>query len=386
MRQVYLDYAATTPVKEEVLEIMLPYFTNKFGNPSTLYNSGVDVKTALDKARSRVSELIGARKEEIYFTSGGTEADNWAVIGVAKSNRTTRNHMITTKIEHHALLHSCKSLEEEGIEVTYLDVDSKGRVSLRDLERAITNKTFLISIMFANNEIGTIQPIKEIGEIAKKRGVLFHTDAVQAVGNVPINVQELNVDLLSMSAHKIYGPKGVGALYIRKGVEISNLINGGGQENNKRAGTENVPGIVGFGKAAELAKENLEEHIAKITELRDYFLEGIMANIPDVDINGDIENRLPGTINLVFNEANGSSLRLYMYRRGIEVSAGAACSANSIEPSHVLQALGLPPEKVSSSFRFSIGDFTTEEDLDYTVKEIAYMVNIIRQTKPVDAC
>jgi len=386
LRQVYLDYAATTPVKEEVLEIMLPYFTNKFGNPSTLYNSGVDVKTALDKARSRVSELIGARKEEIYFTSGGTEADNWAVIGVAKSNRTTRNHMITTKIEHHALLHSCKSLEEEGIEVTYLDVDSKGRVSLRDLERAITNKTFLISIMFANNEIGTIQPIKEIGEIAKKRGVLFHTDAVQAVGNVPINVQELNVDLLSMSAHKIYGPKGVGALYIRKGVEISNLINGGGQENNKRAGTENVPGIVGFGKAAELAKENLEEHIAKITELRDYFLEGIMANIPDVDINGDIENRLPGTINLVFNEANGSSLRLYMYRRGIEVSAGAACSANSIEPSHVLQALGLPPEKVSSSFRFSIGDFTTEEDLDYTVKEIAYMVNIIRQTKPVDAC
>ena len=240
--------------------------------------------------------------------------------------------------------------------------------------------------MFANNEIGTIQPIKEIGEIAKKRGVLFHTDAVQAVGNVPINVQELNVDLLSMSAHKIYGPKGVGALYIRKGVEISNLINGGGQENNKRAGTENVPGIVGFGKAAELAKENLEEHIAKITELRDYFLEGIMANIPDVDINGDIENRLPGTINLVFNEANGSSLRLYMYRRGIEVFAGAACSANSIEPLPCTAGIGLPPRKSPVRLDFQSVILQQRKTFDYTVKEIAYMVNIIRQTKPVDAC
>lgn len=386
MRQIYLDYAATTPVKEEVLETMLPYFTNKFGNPSTLYSSGTDVKVALDQARNQVSELIGASKEEIYFTSGGTEADNWAVIGAAKSNKTTGNHMITTKIEHHALLRSCRALEEDGVEVTYLNVDSKGRIRLKDLERAITNKTFLISVIFANNEIGTIQPIKEIGEMAKKHGVLFHTDAVQAAGNVPINVGELNIDLLSMSAHKIYGPKGAGALYIRKGVEISNFINGGDQENGKRAGTENVPSIIGFGKAAELAKENHEKHIAKITELRDYFLEEIMAQIHDVEMNGDMENRLPGIVNLVFTSADGPSLRLYMYKRGIEASAGAACSANSVEPSHVLKALGLPPEKVSSSFRFTIGDFTTKEELDYAVKEIANMVNIIRQTKPIGAC
>jgi cysteine desulfurase len=277
-------------------------------------------------------------------------------------------------------------LEEEGIDVTYLDVISKGIVNPVDLENAITDKTILISVMFANNEIGTLQPIKEIAEIAKKHGVLFHTDAVQALGNVPIDVKELGIDMASVSGHKIYGPKGVGALYIKSGIVLPNFMNGGAQENNKRAGTENVPGIIGFGKAAELAKLNLEEHIKKIAELRNYFVKGIMDNIPDVDIVGDMEHRLPGNINLTFNGAIGTALRAYMNRRGIAASSGSACSANSKDPSHVLVALGLSVEKVSSSIRFALGDFTTKEDLDYAVEEITKVVDEIRKTEPREMC
>jgi len=383
MRQVYLDYAATTPVKKEVLEEMLPYFTEKFGNPSSIYGLGLSAKSDINQARAKVAKLIGAEEREIYFTSSGTEADNWAVISTARAKRNKGNHIITTKIEHHALLHTCEFLEKEGYEVTYLDVDREGRISLEDLENAITDKTILISIMFANNEIGTIQPVKEIGQIAKKHGIWFHTDAVQAVGNVPINVKELGVDMLSMSAHKIYGPKGIGALYIRKGVVIPNFMNGGAQENKRRAGTENVAGIVGFGKAAELALENLEEHSKRILELRNYFVEMITSKIPDVEINGSMEHRLPGNINFIFNYIEGEALLLMLDSKGISASTGSACSSASLTPSHVLEALKLPYEKMHSSIRFSIGDFTTKEDLEYAAEEIAKTVEKLRAISPI---
>jgi len=296
LREVYLDYSATTPVKQEVLEEMLPYFTEKYGNPSSLYAKGFEAKEGLMLARTRVAELIGAQDREIYFTSGGTEADNWAVVGAVKFRKAKGNHIITTKIEHHALLHTCEYLEKEGYDVTYLDVDKYGIISLEQLKEAITDKTVLISIMFANNEVGSIQPVKEIAAIAKEKGILFHTDAVQALGNVPIDVKDLGVDMMSISSHKIYGPKGVGALYIRKGLVITNLIQGGAQEYKKRAGTENLAGIVGFGKASELARLNLDSHIKKISELRDYFLSEIKSKIPDVDVNGSLEHRLPGDL------------------------------------------------------------------------------------------
>ena len=384
MRQVYLDYSATTPVKKEVLEEMLPYFTEKFGNPSSLYGIGLSAKSDLNQARSKVAELIGADEREIYFTSCGTEADNWAVIGTARAKKAKGNHIITSKIEHHALMYTCEYLEKEGFEVTYLDIDSKGRISLEDLENAINEKTILISIMFANNEIGTIQPVGEIAEIAKKYGIWFHTDAVQALGNMPINVKEMGIDMMSMSAHKIYGPKGVGALYIRKGVVIPSLINGGAQENKRRAGTENMAGIVGFGKAAELAGQNLEEHIKKISGLRDYFTEQILARIPDVEINGSMEHRLPGNINLIFNYIEGESLLLLMDSKGIYASTGSACSSASLTPSHVLKALNLPYEKMHSSIRFTIGDFTTKEDLDYAIEEIVKIVEKLRAISPLN--
>ena len=378
MRQVYLDYSATTPVKKEVLEEMLPYFTEKFGNPSSLYGIGLSAKSDLSQARAKVAKLIGADEREIYFTSCGTEADNWAVIGTARAKKAKGNHIITAKIEHHALLHSCEYLEKEGFEVTYLDVDSKGRISLEELEKAITDKTILISIMFANNEVGTIQPVKEIAEIAKKHGIWFHTDAVQALGNVPINVHELGIDMMSVSAHKIYGPKGIGALYVKKGVVIPSFMNGGAQENKRRAGTENMAGIMGFAKAAELAGQNLEEHIARITELRNYFAKEITSRIEDVDINGDMENRLPGNINITFNYAEGEALLLYMDAKGIAASTGSACSSASFTPSHVLRALGLPLEKIYSSIRFTVGDFTTKEDIDYAIEEIVKIVEKLR--------
>lgn len=382
MRQVYLDYSATTPVKKEVLEEMLPYFTEKFGNPSSLYGLGLNAKSDLNQARAKIAKLIGADEREVYFTSGGTEADNWAVIGTARAKKSKGNHIITTKIEHHALLHTCEYLEKEGFEVTYLDVDSKGLINLTELEDAITDKTILISIMYANNEVGTIQPINEIGELAKKHGVLFHTDAVQALGNVPINVHEFNVDMMSISAHKIYGPKGIGALYIKRGVAIPNFINGGAQENKRRAGTENMTGIIGFGKAAELAETNLEEHIKKVSELRDYFIKELTTRITDIEINGDMKQRLPGNINIIFNYVEGEALLLYMDVKGIYASTGSACSSASFTPSHVLRALGLPLEKVYSSIRFTIGDFTTKEDIDYTVEEIVKIVEKLRAFSP----
>jgi cysteine desulfurase NifS len=383
MRQVYLDYSATTPVKKEVLDEMLPYFSEKFGNPSSLYGIGLSAKSDLNEARSKVAKLIGADEREIYFTSCGTEADNWAVIGTARAKKAKGNHIITSRVEHHALLHTCEFLEKEGFEVTYLDIDSQGLISLDDLENAITDKTILISIMFANNEIGTVQPVKEISEIAKKHGIWFHTDAVQALGNIPINVKELGIDMMSMSAHKIYGPKGVGALYIRKGVVIPSYMNGGAQENKRRAGTENMAGIVGFGKAAEMAEERLAEHSRKIAELRDYFTEQILAKIPEVEINGSMEHRLPGNINLIFNYIEGESLLLLMDSKGIYASTGSACSSASLTPSHVLKALKLPYEKIHSSIRFTIGDFTTKEDLDYAVEEIIKIVEKLRAISPI---
>lgn len=384
MKQVYLDYSATTPVKKEVLEEMLPYFSETFGNPSSLYGLGFLSKDALNLARSRVAHMIGAVDREIYFTSGGTEADNWAVIGAAKARKKEGNHIITTKIEHHALLHTCEYLEQEGYMVTYLDVDETGMVSLADVENAIQDKTILISIMFANNEVGTIQPIKEIAEIAKRHGVLFHTDAVQALGNVPINVKELGVDMLSMSSHKIYGPKGVGALYIRKGLVIPNLLFGGGQENKKRAGTENLTGIIGFGKAAELAEANLDEHIEHVTNLRNQFIQEVTSRIPDVELNGSINNRLPGNVNMIFNYVEGEALLLHLDVKGIAASTGSACSSASFSPSHVLSAMGLPLEKVYSSLRFTIGDFTTVSDLEYAIDSIANIVQTLRAFSPFD--
>jgi cysteine desulfurase len=382
-RQVYLDYSATTPVKDEVLQTMIPYFSNSFGNPSSLYTIGQDSKQAIEIAREQLAELIGAEPKEIYFTSSGTEADNWAVIQTAESRIKKGDHIITSAIEHHALLHTGEYLEKKGFSVTYLGVDKEGYISLDELESAITDKTTLVSIMFANNEIGTIQPVKEMAEIAKKHGILFHTDAVQALGNTPINVRELGVDMMSMSAHKIYGPKGVGALYVRKGVVLPSHIYGGGQENKKRAGTENLTGIVGFGKAAELAKANLDKHISGLTTLRDYFVDEVRSKIPDIRINGSMERRLPGNVNITFEFIEGEALLLLLDLEGIAVSTGSACSSASLTPSHVLTALGIPVEMIHGSLRFTVGDFTTKEDLDYTVKCLVKSVEKLRSISSI---
>ena len=385
MRKVYLDYSATTPVKQEVLNEMIPYFTEKFGNPSSLYEIGAEAKEAITKARGQVADLIGAKPQEVIFTSCGSESDNWALISTAHWKRAKGNHIITTKIEHHAILHTCKALEKEGFEVTYLGVGPDGRIDLNELEAAITDKTILISIMMVNNEMGAIQPIKEAAAIAKEHGILFHTDAVQAAGNVPIDVSDLGVDMLSLSSHKIYGPKGIGAMYIRKGVALPAFLHGGAQEMRKRAGTENVPYIVGFGKAAELAGEILDEHIEKLTELRDYFIAQVLEKIPYVDINGGMEHRHPGNANLAFNFIEGESLLLMLDYHGISVSTGSACSSKSLEPSHVLSALGMPVEKIHGSLRFTVGDFTTKEDLDYTVECLAKIVERLRMMSPISA-
>ena len=385
MRKVYLDYSATTPVKQEVLNEMIPYFTEKFGNPSSLYEIGAEAKEAITKARGQVADLIGAKPQEVIFTSCGSESDNWALISTAHWKQAKGNHIITTKIEHHAILHTCKALEKEGFEVTYLCVGPDGRIDLNELEAAITDKTILISIMMVNNEMGAIQPIKEAAAIAKEHGILFHTDAVQAAGNVPIDVSDLGVDMLSLSSHKIYGPKGIGAMYIRKGVALPAFLHGGAQEMRKRAGTENVPYIVGFGKAAELAGEILDEHIEKLTELRDYFIAQVLEKIPYVDINGGMEHRHPGNANLAFNFIEGESLLLMLDYHGISVSTGSACSSKSLEPSHVLSALGMPVEKIHGSLRFTVGDFTTKEDLDYTVECLAKIVERLRMMSPISA-
>lgn len=328
MRNVYLDYSATTPVKEEVLKEMIPYFTEKFGNPSSLYDMGLESKEAVDKARQQVAALINADPSETYFTAGGTEADNWAVFGTAEKFRANGNHIITTKVEHHAMLHSCAYLEKEGYDVTYLDIDKDGRVDLKQLEDAITDKTILISIMLVNNEIGTIEPVKEAAAIAKKHKILFHTDAVQALGNVPIDVKDMGIDMMSMSSHKIYGPKGIGALFLRKGVRIDNYMHGGAQENNRRAGTENLAGIVGFGKAAELAKENFDAHVKHSSQMRDYLKDRILSEIPDTFVNGTMDGRHPGNLNVTFEYIEGESILLLLNQFGISVSTGSACSSN----------------------------------------------------------
>lgn len=383
MRQVYLDYSATTPVKEDVMKAMIPYFTEMFGNPSSLYTIGATSKEAIEKARVQVAKLINAQDKEIFFTATGTEADNWSVFGIADALKNKGNHIITTKIEHHAMLHSCDYLEKHGYDVTYLDVESDGRVNPETLKAAITDKTILISIMFVNNEVGTIQPIKELAAIAKEHGIVFHTDAVQALGNVHIDVKDLGIDLMSMSAHKIYGPKGVGALYIRKGVKLSNFMHGGAQESKRRAGTENLPGIVGFGKAAELAYENLDEHIKKISELRNYFVDQVMSKIENVTLNGSKEFRHPGNANLTFEFIEGEAMLLYLDMKGIAVSTGSACSSASLVPSHVLSALGIPVERIHGSLRFTVGDPTTKEDIDYVVEQLVEVVNKLRNISSV---
>ena len=385
MRNVYLDYSATTPVKEEVLKEMIPYFTEKFGNPSSLYDKGLESKDAVTHAREQVADLINAKPSEVYFTAGGTESDNWALFGTAEKLKSKGNHIITTKIEHHAILHSCAYLEKEGYEVTYLDIDKDGRISLKQLEEDITDKTILISIMLVNNEIGTVQPIKEAAAIAKKHGVLFHTDAVQGLGNVDIDVKDMGVDMMSMSSHKIYGPKGSGALYIRKGVVIDNYLHGGAQENRRRAGTENLTGIVGFGKAAELAKANFKGHVEHCSSLRNYLKDRIISEIPDTYVNGTMENRHPGNLNITFKYIEGESILLLLNQFGISVSTGSACSSTSLEPSHVLTALGVPVEMIHGTVRFTVGDFTTKEDIDYVVDNLKKIVARLREISSVNS-
>ncbi|MFA5576432.1 MAG: cysteine desulfurase NifS [Tissierellaceae bacterium] len=382
-RYIYMDNAATTQVKKEVLDEMLPYFTEKYGNPSSVYSLGSMSRRAVEDAREKVANAIGAEKREIYFTGGGSEADNWVVRGVAYGNLSKGNHIITTKVEHHALLHTCEYLEKKGFELTYLDVDEYGLINLEDLKKAINDKTILISIMFANNEIGTIQPIKEIGEIAKENKIFFHTDAVQAMGNIRIDVDELNIDLLSMSAHKFYGPKGVGALYIRQGVKIDPLISGGAQERNRRAGTENVPAIVGMGRAIELAYENLEEHNNRLIKMRDSLIEKIRANIDHVRLNGHPTKRLPGNVNMCFQFIEGESLLLSLDLEGVAGSSGSACTSGSLDPSHVLLAIGLPHEIAHGSLRLSLGDFNTEDELDYVVEKLVKIVARLRSMSPL---
>ena len=383
MRQVYLDNSATTPIKGDVLKEMLPFLTEHFGNASSLYTPGLVARRALDEAREKVAALINAKANEVYFTGCGSESDNWVLKGVASSLKNKGNHIITTVTEHPAMLRTCEYLEKNGYEVTYLGIDDQGRLNPAELEAAIKDTTILVSIMMVNNEIGTIHTIKELAAIAKKHGVLFHTDAVQALGNVPIDVKDLGVDFLSMSAHKIYGPKGVGGLYIRRGAKLGTLIFGGGQESGKRAGTENVAGIVGFGKAAELALNSLDEHIKHSTEIRNYLAEKLTAEIPDVIINGSMDNRHPGNLNVTFKYIEGESILIQLDACGICISTGSACSSKSLKPSHVLSALGVPVELIHGTVRFSVGDFTTKEDIDYTVECTKKVVAWLRDLSPL---
>ncbi|WP_434644074.1 cysteine desulfurase NifS [Thermoanaerobacterium thermosaccharolyticum] len=382
MNRIYLDNAATTPIRSEVLNSMMPFFDNRFGNPSALYSYGQEAKKAIEEARDKVAAAIGASEDEIFFTSGGTESDNWALKGAAYALREKGNHIITSNIEHHAILHTCQYLENQGFEITYLPVDEYGLVDPNELKRAIKDNTILVSIMYANNEIGTIEPIEELVKVAHEEGILFHTDAVQAVGNVPIDVKELDVDMLSMSAHKIYGPKGVGALYIRKGLRIDTLLQGGAQERNRRAGTENVAGVVGFGTAIELITQNIDEHIKKLTMLRDKLIDGIL-KIPYTRLNGHPIKRLPGNVNVSFEFVDGESLILSLDMEGICVSSGSACTAGSIDPSHVLLAIGLPEEIAHGSLRLTIGEENTEEEINTVINKLPKIVDRLRQMSPL---
>lgn len=384
MKTTYMDYSATTYVKPEVLDAMMPFFTEKFGNPSSFYGISRETKMAVDNARAQVAKAINCDPNEVYFTGGGSEADNWAIKGIATAHMKKGNHIITTKIEHHAVLHTCEFLEKFGFEVTYLDVNEEGFIDLKQLESAITDKTILVSIMFANNEIGTIQPIKEIGAICREKKVLFHTDAVQAIGSVPVDVKEMNIDLLSLAGHKLYGPKGIGALYIRKGVRIDNLIHGGGQERGRRAGTENIPGVVGLGKAIEIATESIEENRARLTVLRDKLIDGVLERIPYARLNGPRgDKRLPGNSNISFEFIEGESILLSLDFEGICASSGSACTSGSLDPSHVLLAIGLPHEKAHGSLRTTLGAASTEEDVEKLLNELPPIIERLRNMSPL---
>lgn len=382
-RTIYMDHSATTFVKPDVVKEMIPFFTEHFGNPSSIYGMARESKNAIDAARVQTAKALGADPDEIYFTSGGSESDNWAIKGVAFANRKRGNHIITSQIEHHAVLHTCQYLEKEGFEVTYLPVDQYGLVDPAVLEKAITDKTILITIMYANNEIGTIEPIAELGAIARKHKVYFHTDAVQAIGSVPIDVKAQNIDLLSLSAHKFYGPKGTGALYIKKGVRIDNLIHGGGQERRKRAGTENIAGIVGLGKAIEMVTADIPGHSAKIRAMRDRLIRGVLATIPNARLNGHPEKRLAGNFNVSFEFIEGESMLLWLDDEGICASTGSACTSGSLEPSHVLLATGLPVEISHGSLRLTLGDANTDKDVDFVLEVLPKVVAKLRDMSPL---
>lgn len=384
MRNIYADNSATTKISPEVLEKMMPYLTEVYGNPSSLYSVGGKAKEALDTARENIAKNLGAKSaNEIFFTSGGSESDNWAVKGVAHALKASgKKHIVTSKFEHHAILHTCAALEKEGFEVTYLDVYENGLVRVEDVENAIREDTALVTIMYANNEIGTIQPISEIGAVCKKKGVLFHTDAVQAAGYVKINVAEQNIDLLSMTAHKIHGPKGCGLLYIRRGVKIQNLIDGGAQERNRRAGTENVAGIVGLDAALQIAIDTMEQRNAKLTKMRDRLIDGLL-KIERSRINGDRIHRLPGNVNMCFEGIEGESLLLRLDLKGVQASSGSACTSGSLDPSHVLLAIGLPHEIAHGSLRLSFSDENTEEDIDYILEIVPEIVSYLRSMSPL---
>ncbi|MBQ4559966.1 MAG: cysteine desulfurase NifS [Tyzzerella sp.] len=380
---IYLDNAATTKVAREVVEAMIPYFTENYGNPSSVYSFASKNKETITKQREIIADALGAKANEIYFTAGGSESDNWALKATAEAYKDKGNHIITTKIEHHAILHTAEYLEKNGFEVTYLDVDENGRVRLEDLKAAIRPTTILISVMFANNEIGTIEPIKEIGAIAKEHGILFHTDAVQAFGQVPINVDECNIDMLSASGHKLNGPKGIGFLYIRKGVKIRSFVHGGGQERKRRAGTENVPGIVGIGTAAARAARTMEERTSKEAKLRDYLIRRVLEEVPYTKLNGHPEKRLPNNANFSFRFIEGESLLIMLDMKGICASSGSACTSGSLDPSHVLLAIGLPHEIAHGSLRLTLSEETTKEEIDYVVESIKEIVTKLRNMSPL---
>lgn len=380
---IYLDHAATTAVHPDVLKEMLPYFTDRFGNPSSVYGFAANNKNKLTEARETIAGALGAKPEEIYFTAGGSESDNWALKCTAEAYGVHGGHIITTKIEHHAILHTCKYLQNRGYDVTYLDVDENGLVDLNTLEAAIRPDTFLISIMFANNEIGTIEPIKEIGEIAHRHGILFHTDAVQAFGQIPIHVDEMNIDMLSASGHKFNGPKGIGFLYIKKGLKLKSFIHGGQQERGRRAGTENVPGIVGIAKACEIAMAEMEKRMKKGTELRDYLIERILKEIPYTRLNGHSKKRLPNNVNISFQFVEGESILIMLDMAGICASSGSACTSGSVDPSHVLLAIGLPHEIAHGSLRLTIGYENTKEEMDTVVDNLKRIITNLRNMSPL---
>ena len=380
---IYLDNAATTKTAPEVVEAMLPYFSEHYGNPSSIYGFAAANKDVITKSREEIASVIGAQSNEIYFTAGGSEADNWALKATVEAYGKKGKHIITSKIEHHAILHTCEYLQQQGVEVTYLDVDENGVVDLEQLKASIREDTILISIMYANNEIGTIQPIREIGKIAHEHGILFHTDAVQAFGQIPIDVNECHIDMLSSSGHKLNGPKGIGFLYIRKGVKIRSFIHGGAQERKRRAGTENVPGIVGFGAAAERAENTMQERMEKETELRDYLIARIEKEIPYCRLNGDRTKRLPNNVNFSFRFVEGESLLIMLDMKGICASSGSACTSGSLDPSHVLLAIGLPHEIAHDSLRMTLSEETTKEDLDYVVESLKEIVGTLRKMSPL---